>query len=65
MLVELHDMDFLRIIKIVAYQSTISNLFCPLEGHGNQLEIEAEQCRRLDGPSFNPFNAKDVYSQLR
>ena len=37
---------FLRIIKIVASQSDFSNLFCPLEGQRNQLEIEAEHCRR-------------------
>ena len=37
---------FLRAIKIVASQSEFSNLFCPLEGQRNQLEIEAEHCRR-------------------
>ena len=37
---------FLLVIKIVASQSDFSNLFRPLEGQRNQLEIEAEHCRR-------------------
>ena len=37
---------FLRVIKIVPTQSDFSNLICPLEGQRNQLEIEAEHCRR-------------------